>query len=63
MANFAIIEVEDGLMVVAVEPDKSPEDAAIENQGVLVDPGPYATYDEACDALSNLELEDEERPE
>jgi hypothetical protein len=60
MISFAIIELEDGLSVVEVEPGQSPEDAAVKEGGVLVDPGPYANYEEACDALDALEVDDEE---
>lgn len=64
MTSFAIIEVDDGLMVATIEPGQSPEDAAIANQGILVDPGPYATYDDACDAMTELEeVGEEERRE
>ena len=58
---FAIIEVEDGLTVIQVEPGQSPADAALAEGGVLMDPGPYDSYEEATDALDQLEVEDEER--
>jgi hypothetical protein len=60
MANFAIVEVDDGLTIVEVLAGESPEDAALREAGVLVDPGPYTTYDDASDALAELEGEDEE---
>lgn len=58
---FAIIEVEDGLTVIQVTPGQSPEDAALAEGGLLVDPGPYDSYEEANEALDQLELEDEDR--
>ena len=59
MISFAIVELEDGLTVATVQPGQSAEDAAAESHGILVDPGPYATYEEACEALSELESADE----
>lgn len=60
MINFAVIEVEDGLTIVEVPAGQSPEDAAAAEGGTLVDPGPYHTYEEASDALDQLEMESEE---
>lgn len=60
MVEFAIIELADGLTVVELQPGQKPEDAAAIQGGVLVDPGPYASYEEANDALINLQAEDEE---
>jgi hypothetical protein len=60
MVRFAIVEVDDGLTVATVQPGQTPEDAAAESHGILVDPGPYGTYEEACDALSELEIDDED---
>jgi hypothetical protein len=59
MVDFAIIEVEDGLTVVELQPGQDPEDAAVKSGGVLVDPGPYPSYEEAMDALADFEIEDE----
>jgi hypothetical protein len=55
MSNFIIIEVEDGFMVVQVGPDETPEDGAVRHGGMLVDPGPYATFEDATDAMNQLE--------
>jgi hypothetical protein len=60
MHNFAIIELEDGLTIVEIKPHEAPEDAALREGGTLVDPGPYTSYDDALDALADLESEDEE---
>ena len=60
MISFAIIEVADGLTIVEVQPGQRPEDVAAGQDGVLVDAGPYATMEEANDALADLEGEDEE---
>ncbi len=58
---FAIAEIEDGLTVIQVTPGQSPEDAALVEGGVLIDPGPYDSYEEANEALDQLEVEDEDR--
>lgn len=60
MVKFAISELADGLTVVELQPGQKPEDAAAAQGGVLVDPGPYASYEEANDALSDLQAEEEE---
>jgi hypothetical protein len=61
MADFAIIELEDGLAVVELPRGQSPEDVALRQGGTLIDPGPYPSYDDACDALIDLQYEDEEQ--
>ncbi len=63
MESFAIIEVDNGLTVANVHPDQSAEDAARAQGGIVVDPGPFPSYDEAYDALLNLQLTEEERKE
>lgn len=60
MVQFAIIEVPDGLTIVELKPGQKAEDAAITHGGMLIDPGPYPSYDEANDALIALESEEDE---
>jgi hypothetical protein len=60
MIDFAIIELEDGLTVAELQPGQSPEDAAASQGGILIDPGPFPTYEDACDALTALQDDDEE---
>jgi hypothetical protein len=60
MISFAVIEVEDGLTIVEVMDGQSAEEAAISEGGTLIDPGPYATYEDACDALDLLEEDEDE---
>ncbi len=61
MIQYVIIEVEDGLTIVEVQPNQNPEDVAVKNGGTLIDAGPYATMEEANDAL--LDLQDDEEDE
>jgi hypothetical protein len=63
MITFAIIEIDDGLTIATIQPGQTPEEAATGQDGVLVDPGPYATYEDAYEALCELEGEEDERRE
>ena len=60
MISFAVIEVEDGLTIIEVASGQSPEDAAAAEGGVLVDAGPYDSYDDAMEALDELEMDTRE---
>jgi hypothetical protein len=60
MGYFTIIELDDGLSIAEVMPGETPEDAAAKEGGTLVDPGPYPSYEDALDALADLEEQDEE---
>lgn len=60
MVHYEIIETDAGLMVAELEPGMLPEDAAVRHGGVVVDPGPYKTYEEAYDAVLALEAEEDE---
>lgn len=59
MSYFAIIERDDGFEVVEVLAGQTLEDAAVASGGELADPGPYVSYEEATDALDQLEIVDE----
>ena len=60
MLQYAIIETEDGLAVTQLPPTKLVEDLAAENGAVIVDPGPYASFDDAYDAMIAIEEEESE---
>ncbi len=60
MPRYAIIETDAGLTIVEVQPGVSLEDTALRHGGVVVDPGPYESYDEACDAMMGLKFEEDE---
>jgi hypothetical protein len=59
MIAYSIIETEDGLAVVDRPADVSAEECAVRHGGVVVDPGPYSTPEEAYDALLALQMYDE----
>lgn len=56
---FAIAEVDDGYTVIEYGEDESAEEKAIANGGTLVDPGPFQSYEEACEALDEFEYDDD----
>ena len=60
MPDYAIIETDDGLTVMELDPAMPPEETAVTHAGVVVDPGPYHEYEEACDAMMLLKDDDEE---
>ena len=57
MQSFVVVETDDGLMVAEVDGGSSPEAEAERLGGVLVDPTPYATYEDAYDALLIIDAE------
>lgn len=64
MPTFAIIEIDDGLTVVEVAEQETAEDAALMRGGIVIDPGPYTSYQDAYDAMMLLpDADDEEQPE
>ena len=61
MTYFIIIELDDGNSIVECPAGEDPMAVAEACGGVLVDEGPYTSYEDAGDALDNLEPEDDER--
>lgn len=55
--SYCIIETDNGLTIVELASGRSSEEAAEVAGGSLIDPGPYAEYEEAEDALSALQAE------
>ncbi len=60
MTQFIVIEVADGLVAVELPDDQKPEDVALAEGGTLIDEGPFATLEEANDAIDNLEADEDE---
>jgi hypothetical protein len=58
--QYAIIENDAGLTVAEMKAGESPEQTAERAAGLLVDPGPYKSYQDAYDALVAIEDEDDE---
>jgi hypothetical protein len=51
MPVYCLIETEDGATIAEQPAGKSAEETADLHGGVLLDPGPYRTYEDAQDAL------------
>ena len=60
MKLFAIIETDAGLTVAETGPLEGPEETAVRNDGLVVDPGPFTSYEEAYEALLSLEFDEDE---
>jgi hypothetical protein len=60
MLQYELIETEEGLAVAEIMPSITSEEAARRRGGLLIDPGPYETYEDAYDALMALKLDEEE---
>lgn len=60
MSLYEVIETDIGLTVAELEPDMPPEEVAVKHHGILIDPGPFKTYDDAFDAILTLQDEGDE---
>jgi hypothetical protein len=60
MLQYEIIETDEGLAVAEMSPRVTPDEEAAARGGVLIDPGPYRTFDDACDAMVALQAEEED---
>jgi hypothetical protein len=58
--NYAIIETDAGLTVAELRPGESPEQAAEREAAMLIDPGPYKDYQDACEAIVAIQDEEDE---
>ena len=55
--RYCILETEDGWTISEIPPHLTAVEAAAELGAVVIDPGPYDTYEEANDALAGLQDE------
>jgi hypothetical protein len=60
MLQYELIETDEGLTVAEITPNLTPEEVARRRGGLLIDPGPYDTYEDAYDALMALKFDEEE---
>lgn len=60
MTTYINIELPDGLEPIELPSGSIPADFAIAAGGVLVDEGPFASLDEANDAIDNLNADAED---
>ncbi len=57
MRSFVVVETDNGLTVTEVDEWSTPEVEAERCGGVLADATPYATFDDAYDALLIIDAE------
>jgi hypothetical protein len=60
MVFYQIIEIDDGLTVAETPSGVAAEEVAMARGGILIDPGPYKTFEDAYDAMLALQEEEEE---
>jgi hypothetical protein len=63
MLQYAIIETDAGLTVTELQPGTTVEEIAEREGGVIVDPGPYSSLDDAYDAALTLKDDEDEDAE
>jgi hypothetical protein len=63
MLQYELVETNDGLTVVEIPTGCSAEEAAVQQGGLIVDPGPFTSYEDAYEALMALKLEEEDEEE
>ena len=61
MSYYIVIETEEGLDVAEVAEGKTAEDAAAAAQGVIIDPGPHKSFEDAREAMLQIPEDEEER--
>ena len=62
--KFFIAELDDGFTVLELVDDANPADVAAEAGGTVADAGPFVSYEDASDAIAELEddTHDADRP-
>jgi hypothetical protein len=60
MLRYELVETNEGMSVVEIPAGFSAEEAALQQGGSIVDPGPFTNYEDAYEALMALKLDDEE---
>ncbi len=63
MLLYELIETDEGLSVVEIPEGATAEDAARQQEGIVVDPGPFTSYEDAYEALMALKLDEDEDEE
>lgn len=63
MPQYCILEFEDGWKVVEHPEGMTAEKTAHQKGGTVIDPGPYESYEDACDAMEALQGELQEDDE
>jgi hypothetical protein len=63
LREYVVIETDAGLTVRELVPGTSPEEVAEREGGLVADPGPYKSFDDAYDAILALKEEEAEEEE
>ncbi len=63
MVKYELVEIDEGLTVIEIPPGMSCEEAARQQSGLVIDPGPYTSYEDAYEALMALKLDEDEEEE
>ncbi len=61
MLQYELIETNEGLTVIEIPSGSSAEEAARQQGGLVVDPGPFTSYEDAYEALMTLKLDVDEQ--
>lgn len=59
MLRYELIETNEGLTVVEIPTGETADEAALEQGGFVVDPGPFTSYEDAYEALMALKLDED----
>ncbi|MBN1909596.1 MAG: hypothetical protein JW818_07655 [Pirellulales bacterium] len=54
MIHYAIIETDEGLTVAEIPESSNPEETAASHGALLIDPGPFDSYEAAYDAMMSI---------
>ena len=54
MLRYELVETDEGLTVIEIPSGTTPEQAAKQQGGLIVDPGPFTSYEDAYEALMAL---------
>jgi hypothetical protein len=60
MLLYELIETNEGMSVVEIPTGATAEEAAQQQGGLIVDPGPFTSYEDAYEALMALKLDEDE---
>jgi hypothetical protein len=60
MLRYELIETNEGMTVIEIPTGLSADQAALQQGGLVVDPGPFTNYEDAYEALMALKLDDGE---
>jgi hypothetical protein len=63
MLRYELIENNEGLTVIEIPTGETAEEAARQQDGQIIDPGPFTSYEEAYEALMAMKLDNEEEEE